>query len=157
MLYRRTARLVVLVLCILIPSRASAQSTERRPEGSGRRGTLGQNQPNPFPRETKIPFTVGGDSCGPGTEQHVVTLRIYNILSQLIGIPVLVDSSTADDSASAATRRSLDRLTLPCGAYSAYWDGTHAHGGRLAAPGVYMYQLVVDGHPAGMKKLLVAR
>lgn len=157
MLYRRTARFVVLVLCVLIPSRASGQSTERRPEGVGRRGTLGQNQPNPFPRETMIPFTVGGDSCAPRTEQHVVTLRIYNILSQLIGTPVLVDSGAAEDSASPATRRSLDRLTLPCGAYSAYWDGTHAPGARLAAPGVYMYQLVVDGHPAGTKKLLVVR
>jgi hypothetical protein len=46
---------------------------------------------------------------------------------------------------------------LPCGTYVAHWDGKYARSGRMAPPGVYMYQLLVDGHPVGMRKLLVSR
>ena len=101
-------------------------------------------------------FSVGDAECAVGTQTHVVTLRIYNILSQIVGTPVLVDSTTTDQS-TASSARILTNLTLPCGEYVARWDGKHGRNARDAAPGVYMYQLVIDGHAAGMKKMVLQR
>jgi hypothetical protein len=39
----------------------------------------------------------------------------------------------------------LDSLALKCGEYHAYWDGKYLDGKREATPGVYYYQLTVDG------------
>jgi hypothetical protein len=164
MVHHWAASALLLVLCALPPSVAFGQSktsgpppVQRQSDAARKHGTLGQNQPNPFPRETTIPFTVGDDSCASGTEQHVVTLRIYNILSQLVSVPVLTDSANADGTAVLTSPRPVNGLQLSCGAYSARWDGKHSRSGRRAAPGVYMYQLVVDGRPAGMKKMLVSQ
>src|ERR687887_1475321 len=134
---------LLLVFCPLWSSPLSAQKGSQRQDESRHWGKLGANQPNPFSQETTIPFTVGDDSCAAGAERHVVTLRIYNILSQVVATPVLSDS-TAEDSAVAATARPVQNLTLSCGAYTARWTGTHARTGRPAAAGVYMYQLVID-------------
>ena len=164
MVHHWAASALVLVLCALRPPAALGQSktsgppaAQRQSDTARKRGTLGQNQPNPFPRETTIPFTVGDDSCASGTEQHVVTLRIYNILSQLVSVPVLTDSASVDGTVGQGLSRPVSGLKLSCGAYSARWDGKHSRSGRRAAPGVYMYQLVVDGRPSGMKKMLVSQ
>ena len=112
---------------------------------------------SPFSQETTIPFRVGDAECGVGTQRHVVTLRIYNILSQLVAIPTLVDSVAGDPPGDPVKPRELTNLTLSCGSYTARWDGQHAPNHRQAAPGVYMYQLLIDGHPSGMRKMLLRR
>ncbi|HEY4056995.1 MAG TPA: hypothetical protein VGM39_10310 [Kofleriaceae bacterium] len=144
-------------MCALIASRAAGQVADQRAEDSRRRGVLGQNQPNPFSRETTIPFTVGDGDCSAGTQHHLVTLRIYNILSQVIATPMLVDSAATDPPSAPSATRALSSLSLSCGSYFARWNGKHARNNREAAPGVYMYQLIVDGHPSGMKKMLLRR
>ena len=94
---------------------------------------LKENYPNPFFPTTTIPFLIAQQVCARG-HQPVVSLKIYNVLVQVVAIPVL---------AGAAER--LDSLRLRCGAYRAFWDGRYLDGKREATPGVYYYQLTVDG------------
>lgn len=157
MVHRWAPAALGMLACAFVASAARGQGTDQRAEGSHRRGLLGQNQPNPFAHQTTIPFRVGDADCASGTQQHVVTLRIYNILSQVVALASLVDSTSVDHAASNAGSSSLSNHTLPCGQYTALWDGKHAPDGRDAAPGVYMYQLLVDGHPTGMRKMLIKR
>ena len=157
MVHRWASPALGLLACVLLASTASSQATDRRAEGAHRRGLLGQNQPNPFSHFTTIPFTVGDASCATGSERHTVTLRIYNILSQVVAIAVLADSTNADQSTPMSSTRPLSNLELTCGGYVARWDGKLAKADRDAAPGVYMYQLMVDGHPSGMRKMLLKR
>ncbi len=157
MVHRWAPAALGLVACMLIASPAVGQVTEQRAEHGHRRGALAQNQPNPFSSQTTIPFNVGDAECAAGTQQHVVTLRIFNILSQVVAVAALADSTSADQSAAATPTRTLSNLSLACGAYVARWDGKHAPDARDAAPGVYMYQLLIDGHAAGMRKMLLKR
>jgi hypothetical protein len=101
---------------------------------------LKENYPNPFFPATTIPFNLAQEVCAKG-HQPVVSLRIYNVLVQVIAIPVLVDAS---GSRVAGSER-LDSLRLRCGEYRAHWDGKYLDGKGEATPGVYYYQLVVDG------------
>jgi len=101
---------------------------------------LMENYPNPFFPTTTIPFSISQEVCSRG-HQPVVSLRIYNVLVQVVAIPVLTDGAGARP---AATER-LDSLRLRCGEYHAYWDGKYLNGRGEATPGVYYYQLTADG------------
>jgi hypothetical protein len=62
---------------------------------------------------------------------------VYNVLAQLVAIPILQGSG-----------QPLDNVRLEwngTGDYSAYWDGKILKTDREAASGVYVYQLVVNG------------
>ena len=110
---------------------------------------LKQNYPNPFNPATTIPFSLGAELFLNG-HRPVVSLRIYNVLAQLVAVPFL-----------RGTAEPLEELPLTCGsaagcAFSAYWDGTLRTTGRPAASGVYIYQLVVDGRRF-TKKMIVMK
>ena len=98
---------------------------------------LGQNYPNPFNPTTTIPFALDGQLFAHG-HRPKVSLRIYNVLAQLVAIPILQGSGDK-----------LDNIELTCTgsscAFTAYWDGKVLNSDREAASGVYLYQLVVDG------------
>ena len=138
---QRAALVLVLALCALAPQRADAQ------QGSQPRGkklsTLGQNYPNPFKPDTFIPFTI--DDCNGPNGQRRATLRIYNVLAQLVSVPQL-----------HGTSRPLINIPLSCGEYVGHWDGRMGHHGARAASGVYLYELVVDGQRSS-RKMFVAR
>src|SRR5437667_12198116 len=109
---------------------------------------LKQNYPNPFNPATTIPFSLSGDLFANG-HRPVVSLKIYNVLAQLVAVPIL--QGTAD---------TLDNLELTCSspsgcAYSAYWDGDIPRTGEQAASGVYIYQLVVDGQRFTKKMIIM--
>ena len=151
-----------LVTCVLVAPLARGQTPDSRASESAghRRGVLHQNDPNPFSHRTTIPFRVGEAECAPGTQHHVVTLRIYNILSQVVAFAALADSASSTDSSAATARppRPITNLALPCGSYVAEWNGMRSGDGAREAPaGVYMYQLLVDGHTAGMRKMVLTR
>jgi len=100
---------------------------------------LKENYPNPFFPTTTIPFLISEGVCARG-HQPVVSLKIYNVLVQVVAIPVLTDAT-----GSRAGGERVDSLRLRCGEYHAYWDGKYLDGKGEATPGVYYYQLTVDG------------
>jgi hypothetical protein len=144
MYHRWAALALVLALWGLAPESAAGQSVQQDQQPQGRKsGTLGQNYPNPFKPDTRIPFSV---SCGEGASgDHVVSVRIYNVLAQLVAIPVVEGRGEP-----------LDNIKLPCGDYVAYWGGKVRRTRRDAAPGIYIYELVVDGERSA-KKMLVTK
>jgi hypothetical protein len=95
-------------------------------------------------RYVTIPFTVGPADCTDRTRTYTVTMRIYNVLAQHVGIPTLAAVSPSGDRVPAGGRP-LVGLSLPCGQFIAVWNGRHPATGLRVAPGVYVYDLVIDG------------
>ena len=147
------AALVLVLALIAFPSgTAYAQAQGAGTGGRDVAVELGQNYPNPFNPETKIPFAVAGPSCTEASRLHRVTLRIYNILSQLVAIPILQGEGAPP---SLAGER-VENLLLPCGRFTAYWDGRNQHTAREVASGVYVYVIEVDGATFA-KKMFVSK
>jgi hypothetical protein len=131
-----------------MPRSAAAQASSPARTGSGVR--LGQNFPNPFNPETRIPFTLGDfPSCSEPGRQFRVSLRILNTLAQVVAVPVLQGGA-----GNVAGGQPLDNLQLACGQYTAFWDGKYRGTQREAASGVYIYQLDVDGKRYTQKMLV---
>lgn len=144
MYHRWAALALVLALWCLTPESAAGQSVQPDQQPRGRKsGILGPNYPNPFNTDTHIPFSI---ACAEGSSsEHVVSVRIYNVLAQLVAIPIAQDSGEP-----------LDGNKLSCGDHVAYWDGKVRRTGHEASPGIYIYELVVDGERSA-KKMLIAR
>jgi hypothetical protein len=142
MFQRWAALALVLTLCAMTPGSAAGQDTNAPPRGR-KLGTLGQNYPNPFRPETFIPFTI--EDCNGAGGHRVVSLRIYNVLAQLVATPVLHGAD-----------KPIASLRLSCGEYTGHWDGKVAKSRRPAAAGVYVYELVVDGERTS-KKMFMAK
>jgi hypothetical protein len=128
-------------LLVGIGSPAQAQANLPPP-----RIELKENHPNPFFPATMIPFTISKEVCTRG-HQPVVSLKIYNVLVQMVAIPVLADGSA----------ERLDSLRLRCGEYRAHWDGKYLDGKGEATPGIYYYQLTVDGERFTRKMIAQGR
>ena len=82
-------------------------------------------------------------------EKPVVSLRIYNVLAQLVAIPILQGSGDV-----------LENVELDwngTGRFVAYWDGKVLGTGREAASGVYVYQLIVNGRAVGSMKMTIIK
>jgi len=143
---------VVLALSALTPSVVTAQAGPPPPAPERSQGLrLGQNYPNPFNPETRIPFAVGDPPACAGPSQYRVSLRIYNLLAQLVAVPVLVGGTDGVEGG-----RPIDNLALPCREYTAYWDGKYLNSGREVASGIYLYRLEVNGR-AVVKKMIVMK
>ncbi|MGH7607700.1 MAG: hypothetical protein ACREME_10190 [Gemmatimonadales bacterium] len=109
---------------------------------------LKQNYPNPFNPATTIPFTLSGDLFADG-HRPKVSLKIYNVLAQLVAVPIL-----------QGTGEALDNLELECVTaggctFNAYWDGKVLNTDREAASGIYIYQLIVDGRRFTKKMIIM--
>src|SRR3954447_11638559 len=133
--------LLLLLLAIyrsLSPPRASPQDpAASHPVGTQKGFRLEQNYPNPANPGTFIPFTLEEDLFQNG-DTRVVSIRIVNILRQLVAIPKAVGHPRGRD----VPVNSL-RYTEP-GRKVAYWDGRDLRGRRVPS-GVYYCELVVDG------------
>ena len=139
MRFRWSAPLVVLTL-ILMPRVGSAQAAATTSQKSPQ-AKLEQNYPNPFNPETRIPFSVGGSpTCTDPGHQYKVTLRIYNVLMQLVAVPVIQGGA-----GNVAGGQPLQNVLLPCGQYVAYWNGNYLNTSKEVSSGVYLYALEVDG------------
>lgn len=145
MYHRWAALTLVLALWCLAPESAAGQSApadQLQPRGR-KAGTLGQNYPNPVNPETHIPFSL---TCVEGSSaDFVVSVRIYNVLAQLVAVPVLQESGEP-----------VENISLPCGDYIGFWDGKMRKTGREAPAGIYIYELVVDGERTA-KKMFVGK
>lgn len=147
---RRTIGVLsVLLLSVGCAGALSAQDPGRgAPPGRANGFQLEQNYPNPFNPETTIPFTLGEELFVDGGSA-VVSVRIYNILQQLVAFPVALGHSSGEG-------RALDRLEyVRPGRYEAFWDGTDLSG-RQVASGIYFMQLTVDGR-SQMRKMYVLK
>lgn len=136
---RRTIGVLsVLLLSIGAADALSAQEPGGAPPVGRANGfQLEQNYPNPFNPETTIPFTLGEELFVDGGSV-VVSVRIFNILQQLVGYPVAMGHPSGDG-------RALNQLEYAQpGRYEAFWDGTD-QSGRQVASGIYFMQLSVDG------------
>jgi len=165
MKHRWAALLTVLALGTLVPTSAAAQGTAITPPTAGDRSPgvqLGQNFPNPFNPATVIPFTIGDPpTCSKDAgRQHRVSLRIYNILAQLVAIPMLQGGRNATGgggggAGSSDSGRPVVNVTLTCGSYTAFWNGNYMNTPRQVPSGVYIYVIEFDGHTLGRKMILL--
>jgi len=133
--------LLSLGLLLAAPAALNAQAGQ-----ASQGASLGRNYPNPFNPETWIPFDIPQDRFADG-HRPVVSVRIYNVLAQLVAIPVLQGSG-----------QPLEKLALDwngTGNFVAYWDGKYLSSQREAASGVYVYQLEVDGQRQTRKMTII--
>ena len=136
---------VVLLLALgLAPGSLFGQRSPSRDHGS----QLKQNYPNPFNPTTTISFTVLDEDVAGGRPAKV-SLRIYNVLQQLVAIPKALNHNLGD-----APVENLEYDTP--GDKEAFWDGTD-RSGRKVASGIYYYQLIVNGERRGVKKMVVTK
>lgn len=126
-------RLVVPLLLGVGPP-AAAQENRPPPPPAPPVATLGENTPNPFFPATLIPFSIRPEECTDG-QQPLVSLKVYNVLVQVVAIPVL----------QSGKGEVLQDIRIPCGNHVALWDGRTLDGRTDPAPGVYYCQLTVDG------------
>jgi hypothetical protein len=149
------ALFVVLALSAFMPGRSAAQGTS--PSTGGGQGAgfkLKQNYPNPVTADTRIPFVVGDEQgCVDSGRQHRVSLRIYNLLAQLVAVPVLQGGV-----GNAGGGEPLDNVLLTCSTedYTAYWNGKSSQTGEDVSSGIYLYRLEVDGKLL-VKKMIVRK
>jgi hypothetical protein len=156
MMLRRAAQLVVLALGVLAPARAVGQQGTQPPSPPPRSQVprspeweLGQNSPNPFSAATVVPFVLGDPpTCTDAGHQYDVTLRIYNVLAQLVAIPVL-------QTGEFASGQPIVHLQLRCGTYTAFWNGVYLSTGQPVPPGVYLYRAEVDGRAVARKMVVI--
>ena len=148
---------LVLALSAFVPHTLVAQGGTQTPPPTSRREAqsglgLGQNYPNPFNPETRIPFTVGDlPTCSEPSRIYRVSLRIYNLLAQLVAVPVLQGGTGG-----VAGGQPLENVALTCRQYTAYWNGKYLNSDREVASGIYLYRLEVDGM-AVVKKMIVVK
>ena len=134
-------------LCAIATGGARGQARAEQGTASKPAAELRQNYPNPFNPATTIPFSLGGNLFVNG-HRPTVSLKIYNVLAQLVAIPILQGTGQPLDG------QPMD-CTNPAGcSYTAYWDG-NVRGGQQASSGVYIYQLVVDGQRFTKKMLIM--
>jgi hypothetical protein len=150
---RWAAPVVVLALGVFMPRMATAQgggeSQPGRQRGNGL--VLGQNYPNPFGPETRIPFVVGDPpTCTEPLRKFRVTLEIYNLLAQLVAVPVLQNGTNP-----LAGGQPVQGVELTCGNYTAFWNGNYLTSRQPVVSGAYLYRLDVDGQVVVKKMLLV--
>lgn len=132
---------VALGLLVAVPAALEAQDSSAPPKVQ-----LHRNYPNPFNPETTIPFSLDQSLWAAG-RNPVVSLRIYNVLAQLVAVPILQGSGEP--------LSDLAVVWNGTGEYQAYWDGKILGTDREAASGVYVYQLVVDGQSVSKKMSII--
>ena len=146
-LLRRIACVAAALLCLFVGAEAASAQDQQPPSRPGVGFELEANYPNPFNPETTIPFTLSNELFAGG-ESVVVTVRIFNLLSQLVAHPVALRHPAGN-----VEVRQLE-YTQP-GRYEAFWDGTD-QSGRQVASGIYLLQLTVNGQ-SGTRKMIVQK
>jgi hypothetical protein len=95
---------------------------------------LSQNYPNPFNPVTRIQYEVGSNQQNAENSARRTTLKVYNLLGQLVRI--LVDEKQAP------------------GSYQVVWDGKDENGEEVSS-GIYLYRLESDRYVETKKMVLL--
>ncbi len=154
----------VSAVCVaVLPGRALAQTGQpgsipnATKHQEGALLALGRNYPNPFSPATRIPFAVGdAPACSNPGRRYQVSLKIYNLLAQLVAVPVMEEGGGAAGAGDSPLGRPVQSMSLPCGQYTAYWNGMDLGSTREVASGLYLYRLEVNGK-AVVRKMLIER
>ena len=144
----RWAALAVVLTLALMPQLGKAQGTST---GTSKRPavTVGQNYPNPFNPETRGKFDI--PCSNDPSVQSRVSVTIYNLLAQLVAVPVLQGGT-----GNVAGGQPLQNVLLTCGQYVWYWNGNYRNTNNEVSSGIYMYVIEVDGQRT-VKKMLVTK
>lgn len=136
---RRTIGVLFVLLSMLgLSQSASAQEAGRGSSGEQASGlfSLQPNYPNPFNPETTIPFRLEEGLFADG-RPVVVSMRIFNMLRQPVGVPAAVRHPEGDVSV-------VELEYTAAGLHEAFWDGRDFSGNQVAS-GAYFVQLTVNG------------
>ena len=135
---RRMAGVLSVLLALFVAANGlSAQEAGAASAGQANGFQLEQNYPNPFNPETRIPFVLGEELFADG-RPVVVSLRIFNLLQQVVASPVALGHPAGE-----GVQMIQLEYTQP-GRYEAFWDGTDQSGQQVAS-GIYFMQLTVNG------------
>jgi hypothetical protein len=146
---RRRIRAGVFFLCVLAatPFSLAAQNAGNDASRLADVGfELQQNYPNPFSATTRIPFQLGMSLFDQG-QPVVATMRIFNVLQQLVAYPTALNHPAGE----GVPVNGLE-YTVP-GLNEAFWDGYDLNGRRVAS-GIYYLQLTVNGRRQIMKMIV---
>ena len=135
---------IVLLLALgLAPGSLFAQRSSGRDRGF----QLNQNYPNPFNPVTTISFDLKPELFDGG-KPVVISIRIFNVLQQLVAVPKAMNHPLGDVF--------VENLTYDSpGHFEVFWDGTDRNG-RKVASGIYYYQIVVNGERS-VRKMVVTK
>ena len=89
--------------------------------------------------------------CEEHGRLYKVTVRIYNLLKQVVAVPLLQEGS-----GSGGTGQPLENVLLSCDRYVAYWDGKAQNTAEPVPRGIYLYVLEVDGSQK-LRRMFVRR
>ena len=136
---RRIACVLSVLLSLFVAAEALSAQGTGPPASSGQASGFGlqQNRPNPFNPETTIPFVLHEELFVDG-RPAVVSIRIFNLLQQLVAVPVALGHSSGEGV------ELIQLEYLQPGTYEAFWDGTD-QSGRQVGSGTYFVQLAVNG------------
>jgi hypothetical protein len=148
MIRRSITGVIFLLLLAVAPGALTAQDpgsdTSPRTEDSG--FELRQNYPNPFNPTTRIPFYLGPTLFEEG-QPVVVTMRIFNVLQQLVAYPTALNHPDGN----GVPVDGLEYRTP--GQKEAYWDGYDLNG-RQVPSAIYYLQIIVNGRRQIMKMIV---
>lgn len=132
----------------LLAQQTDTTAFEEARQGEDRGLVLEQNYPNPFREDTRIPFILGEDLFEEG-RPVIVTVRVYNLLRQLVAIPTVIGHPTY----SGQPARELTFETP--GRYELYWDGRD-RSGQPVSSGIYFCQITAN-RSREVRKMIVTR
>jgi hypothetical protein len=102
-----------------------------------------QNYPNPFGSDTRIPFELHDGAFVDG-RPAVVSMRIYNVLRELVATPTALGHPAGEGSPVSDLEYGIP------GRHEVYWDGRN-RSGALVSSGVYLLEVMVNGRPQVLK------
>ena len=119
---------VLLSLFVAAGGLSAQEAGQAASAGQANGFQLEQNYPNPFNPETRIPFVLDEGLFADG-RPVVVSLRIFNLLQQVVASPVALGHPAGEG---------VQMMQLE------FWDGADTSG-RQVASGIYFMQLTVNG------------
>jgi hypothetical protein len=137
---RHLSVMIVLLSAALVPAALEAQQGTAANRGETQQAfRVLQNYPNPFASDTRIPFELH-DSAFIDGRPAVVSMRIYNVLRELVASPTTLGHPAGDGTPVIDLEYGIP------GRHEVYWDGRNRTGTPVAS-GVYLLEVTVNGRP----------
>jgi hypothetical protein len=136
---------VLLLVSLVMPSGVEAQQA-----GSERaRSRLEPNWPNPFNPETRFAFVLREEDFAGG-RPAVVTMRIRNMLGEIVAIPEAMEHPEG------GRPQVMNLQYMTPGRKVAWWGGLNLRGQQVAS-GPYVLELIINGERQPPMTIVVAK